>query len=76
MSGPRYEKPVDTARSVYISDARADDEGGDVYELRFCGVPDCGEPLPLDRPGRVLVIGGERTTCCSACARRYSREKG
>lgn len=62
------EKPVDyvSETSDYTGD-EAEDVQSDLYELRFCENPGCGNPLPLDRPGGYVYLFGQRILVCEHC---------
>lgn len=64
LEEPLYE---DT-RIIEIDEDVEEEDNGDVYELRTCGnLPDCGKFLPLDRPGNIVRIRGEKIVVCDDC---------
>lgn len=59
--------------------ADADEEGpdveSDVYELRFCENENCGDALPLDKPGHYIRRGRRKMLLCAACYDAHKRER-
>lgn len=55
-------------------DGTEPDSPSDLFELRFCENPECGEPIPVDEPAKFIRLYGRRLKVCKCCFRVHSRE--
>jgi hypothetical protein len=73
------EKPVDIVKGegpALVDGAGRDTDYGDAYEVRFCEGDNCEKPLPLDQPGRLVRVRGERKVVCDSCFYAFGRRFG